>query len=108
MAYPERCPLQSFPRDPLARLKSSRMPVVGKPVWNMKLLFARSGADRLDAVEGLDGGGTGRSAAGLPGSRDLVFTGSESARAVATKPCPNVPPINMNIKIKRIARDSFK
>jgi hypothetical protein len=78
----------------------------------MKFPFARSGADRLDAVDGSDGGSTGRRAAIFPDERPgpggLVFAGLDSASAVVTNPCPNDSPINVNIKIKRIASDSFK
>jgi hypothetical protein len=37
-----------------------------------------------------------------------VLTEPDAARAVATNPGPNDLPININIKIKRIASDSFK
>lgn len=80
--------------------------MVGKPVWNMKLLFARSGADRLDA------GRTGLSALFFPGEsfgfNEEVLMEPEAANAVLTNPCSNNSLISVNIKIKRIASDSFK
>ncbi len=61
-------------------------------------------------VEGEEGR-TGRSAATFPGerlgSRSPLSAGPEAARAVTTEPCQNHPPISINIKIKRIASDSF-
>jgi hypothetical protein len=85
---------------------------VGKPVWNRKLPLATSRADGGDSVTGLEEGRTGRIAAIFSAEflvySGPVFAGSEAARAVTSKLCKNHPLISINIKIKRIARDSFK
>jgi hypothetical protein len=82
------------------------MPVVGKPVWNMKFPFAKPGADRREA------GSTGLRSLFFSGERfgfnGEVLTEPDAAKAVVTNPCSNNSLINVNIKIKRIASDSFK